>query len=321
MDMLIARRTLLKGIAATAAMAPGVSAFAQSSFPSRPIKWLCFQAPGGTMDLTMRAAQPSLEAAGLKTQLTYAQGASGNIARTQVYTAAPDGYTLTVDTNPSEVLSEFVPGAGFKVAEFEPVYGWDIEGFHLCVKKGSALHTFRDLLDLSKTRPVRIAAIGRGDSSHLQLLVLKKATGIDIEIVHFSGSAQAYPQVIGGNVDAAIGGPASGAQAADQLQFLCVFRSEGEPALPAVPTLKSQGFDVRAVPQVWYTYAPPKTPEDRLAKLESIFAAAMHMPACAEAQAHIGFTHLTLLSRSELRGIRERSSALATEFRDQLQAK
>jgi tripartite-type tricarboxylate transporter receptor subunit TctC len=319
--MLITRRTLLKGVAAVAAAAPGAPAFAQASFPSRPVKWICFQAPGGSMDLTMRAAQPSLEAAGLKTQLTYVQGASGNIARTQLYTSPPDGYTLTVDTNPSEVLNEFVPGAAFKISETEPVYGWDVEGYQLCVKKGSTIRTFKDLLEFSKTRPVKIATIGRGGSSHLQLLVLKQATGINMELVHFSGSAQCYPQVIGGNVDAAIGGPASGVQAADQLQFLCVFRAEGEPALPDVPTLKAQGFDVQQVDQVWYTYAPPKTPEDRLAKLESIFAAAMHMPACAEAQGHAGFTQLTFLSRSDLRAVRERSYKLAMEFRDDLQVK
>lgn len=322
MPILASRRVLIKaaavGLAGAADMVGPLPGQAQGGFPTRPIKWICFQAAGGSMDLTMRALQPGLAAAGVKTQLAYVEGGAGNIARTQLYTAPPDGYMMVMDANPAEVLGEFVPGAAFKSAAFEPVYGWSIEGYQLCVKKGSPIHNFADLLALSKRRPVRVASIGRRSSSHLQLLILQKSTGIRLDLVHFNGSAQAYPQVIGGNVDAAIGGPASGLLAADQLQFILVFRPGGEPAMPGVPPLKAQGYDVPDVDQVWYTYAAPKTPEPRLARLEAVFAKALRRPDVVAAEGKAGYPVLTLLSRADLRAIRERSYKLVDAYKSDL---
>src|SRR5262249_57339461 len=119
-----------------------------------------FQAAGGTMDQTMRATQPALELEGVRTQLAYVEGGAGNIARTQLYNAPPDGYSLVMDASPAEVLGEFVPGAAFKASAFEPVFGWCIEGYHLCVQKDSPLRNFGDVLALSRTRALKVASIG-----------------------------------------------------------------------------------------------------------------------------------------------------------------
>jgi tripartite-type tricarboxylate transporter receptor subunit TctC len=173
---------------------------------------------------------------------------------------------------------------------------------------------------LSKQRPVKVASIGRAASSHLQLLMLKAATGIRMDIVHFDGSAKSYQQVIGGNIDASIGGPASGRQSADYLHFIVVFRPEREPVLPDVPTMKEQGFDVPYISQVWYTYAAPKTPADRLDKLEAAFAQALSTPAAIEAQSRAGFTRLRQIRRAELREIRQKSYELANAYKAELLA-
>jgi tripartite-type tricarboxylate transporter receptor subunit TctC len=125
---------------------------------------------------------------------------------------------------------------------------------------------------------------------------------------------------VGGNVDAAIGGPASGLQSADKLHFIGVFRPGGEPAMPDVVPLKTQGFEMPDINQVWYTYAAPKTPEDRLAKLESAFATALKTPAAVEAQRRAGFPVLTLLGREQLKAIRARSLEMADTYRAELQA-
>lgn len=312
------RRFLLRGAIGSGLVGPAFPVLGQSSFPSRPINWICFQAAGGSMDLTMRALQPALQNQGVKTDLSYVEGGAGNIARTRLYNSATDGYTLVMDANPAEVLGEFVPGSAFKANEFEPVYGWAVDGYLLVAKKGSPIRTFKDLFALSQKRPVTVASIGRGSSSHLQLLILQKATGIRMNMVHFNGSGQSYPEVIGGNVDVSIGGPASALQSSDQLQFICVFRPGGEPALPGVQSLKAQGYDVPDIDQTWYTYAAPKTSEDRLNRLEDAFAKSLRTPEAVEAQKRAGFPVLTLLSRAQLKTIRERSFKLANDYRAQL---
>ena len=72
-------------------------AVAQERFPAREINWIIYQAPGGSIDTTARIIQPYLEKAGIKTTLEYVLGAGGRVARTKVFTARPDGYTMMTE--------------------------------------------------------------------------------------------------------------------------------------------------------------------------------------------------------------------------------
>src|SRR5262249_28122913 len=161
----------------------------------------------------------------------------------------------------------------------------------------------------------KVASIGRAASSHLQLLMLKNATGIRMDIVHFDGSSKSYQQVIGGNIDASIGGPASGRQSSDYFHFIGVFRPGPEAVPPDVPPMKEQAFDMPYISQVWYTYAAPKTPPDRLDKLEAAFTKALSTPVAIEAQSRAGFTRLRQISRKELKEIKQKSYDLANAYK------
>jgi tripartite-type tricarboxylate transporter receptor subunit TctC len=271
------------------------------------------------MDLTIRAVQPFLAAQGVRTQLDYAVGGGGNVARMAIYTAAPDGYTMMADSAPSTPLGEVVTHAAFKTSEIEPIYGWSIEGWQICTQKGGAIKNLKDLVALSQTRPIVAGSIGRGGASHLQLILLRQATGMKMNIVHFSGSAQAYPQVIGGNIDIACTGPGSASRSAEQLQFVCIFRPQ-EPALPGVISARAQGYDVASIDQVWYSQTTPKVPEDRLLRLEAAFQAACQAPGFAEAQAKAGILSVEPVSRARLRHILDDGYELAVKYQKELAA-
>src|SRR5262245_61281000 len=107
------RRLLTLGAATAGAGLAGLlpqRASAQA-YPTLTIRWVCCQPAGGSAVLTTRAFQPFLDKHGLKTQIDYVTGGSGNIARTQAFTARGDGYTLLTETNPATVLNEVVAGA------------------------------------------------------------------------------------------------------------------------------------------------------------------------------------------------------------------
>ena len=308
------RRDLLIAGAALGASTGGVRA---QGFPSRPVKWVCYQSAGGSLDQTIRAAQPFLQQQGLRTQIEYVLGGGGNVARTELFNSAPNGYGMMVDSSPDAALGEVVEKAAFKASEFEPIYGWNIEGWQICAKKGSPIRTIKDLVALSQKRPVIAGDIGRGGASHLQLLLLQQATGIRMNIVHFSGSAQVYPQVLGSNIDIACSGPDSGSRLTDQLQFLCIFRDK-ENALPGVPSAKAQGYDVVSIDQMWYAQTGPKVPEDRLNRLETAFANACKAPGFAAAQARAGVHGFTPLSRIEVRKILHGGYSIALKYQKEL---
>ncbi len=301
------------GLAGVALSGPALG----QSFPTRPIRWICYQAAGGSMDLTMRAYIPSLEKQGIRIQIEYVTGGSGNPARTQVFNAPPDGYLIGLDTAPGAVLNEVVAGAAFKALQFSPIFGWAVDGWQICTRKDGPIKTAADLVTISKTRPVTAASIGRGSTSHLQLLVLAETLGIRMNIVHFSGSAQAYPQAIGGNVDIAIGGPGSAARARDSLHIVGVIRDK-EPALPDVSSFKTQGFNVPEINQTWYVSTAPKVPADRMARLTDAFSKAYDDPEFVAAQKKIGFVTLEKLLPADILKINQAAFALAEKYKDQL---
>jgi tripartite-type tricarboxylate transporter receptor subunit TctC len=283
------------------------------AFPTRPVRWICYQAAGGTMDTTMRAVQPFLAAQGVRTQLDYVPGGGGNVARVQTSNAQPDGYTMMGDSAPSAALGEAQVKGSFSSRALEPIYAWSIEGWQICTKKDSPVRTLKDLAALGATRPITAGTIGRSGGSHLQLLLLERALGVKFNFVHFNGSSQVYPQVLGGNIDIGCSGPGSGSRMAEQLHFLCVFRDR-EAALPNVPSARSQGYDVPSIDQIYYAQATPKVPEDRLTKLEAAFDAASRAPEFAAAQARAGLLNVEHVGRVELRKMLDEGFDLADKF-------
>jgi tripartite-type tricarboxylate transporter receptor subunit TctC len=303
------------GVAAGGAVAAPV--FAEESFPAREINWIIYQAPGGSIDTTARIIQPYLEKAGVRTTLDYVLGAGGRVGRTKLFTARPDGYMMMTESAPGAAIDEIGGRAKYKALDFTPIYGWSVISWQLCVKKDSPLRTFKDLVAECKKRRVVIGTIGRGASSHIQIAAIQKDLNLDFGLAHFEGSGKAYPAVLGGHVDAAISGPASGSRMADSLHFLCVTGERREPALPDVPTLKEQGFNVTPVDQLWYAMATPKTPADRIQRLSAAFEKAFQDQALHEQMKKAGES-VRLLTRPQIEEILAQQNAAIERFKDLL---
>ena len=103
--------------------APAAPVWAQTeNFPARPVRLIVPFAPGGSVDLISRMVGAKLaETLGQQVVVDNRAGASGNIGSELVARAAPDGYTLLVNTTPFvvnthlmgkvpyDVLNDFVP--------------------------------------------------------------------------------------------------------------------------------------------------------------------------------------------------------------------
>src|SRR5256885_1354897 len=94
---------LLLAAAATAAAAPG---FAQSDYPSKPIKLIAPYAPGGSVDVLARTLATHLSTE-LKQSVVVENrpGANTMIAASAVARSPADGYTLLLASNASMVLN------------------------------------------------------------------------------------------------------------------------------------------------------------------------------------------------------------------------
>ena len=324
-DLRIDRRGLLvnAGKAALGAAAAGAvgslggPAAAQDKFPVRDVNWIIYQAPGGSIDTTARVIQPYLEKHGVKTNLEYVLGAGGRVARSKLFAARPDGYMMMTKSAPGGAIDEVIGRAGYKASDFTPIHGWSVISWQLCVKKDSPIRTFQQFVDECKKRRVVVGTIGRSGSSHIQLAALQKELSLPFGMVHFDGSGKAYPAVMGGHVDVAISGPASGSRMRDSLHFLGVTGREREKALPDVPTLKEQGFAVTPIDQIWYAMVTPKVPEDRIAILSNAFAKAFEDKMLWEQMQKLG-EHLTLLTRAQVEQMVKQQAELIERYKELL---
>jgi len=96
-------RTLLLALLAAGGMS---SAFAQTSYPSKPMRWVIPYAPGGGTDVIARPIALKLGEA-LNYPIVYENrpGGGGLIAGELVSKAAPDGYTLLVGAGNTHIFA------------------------------------------------------------------------------------------------------------------------------------------------------------------------------------------------------------------------
>ena len=104
------------------AISLGFSAAAQN-YPSQPIKLISPFPPGGSVDITARLiAEPLGTQLGARVVIDNRSGASGNIGMEVAARAAPDGYTLVLNTIPlvtNQSLFEKLPWD--PVRDFAPI--------------------------------------------------------------------------------------------------------------------------------------------------------------------------------------------------------
>jgi tripartite-type tricarboxylate transporter receptor subunit TctC len=300
----------------TAVNAIAAPALAQR-YPAQDISWIIYQAPGGSIDTTARIIQPYLEKQGIKTTLDYVLGAGGRVARTKLFTARPEGYSIMTESAPGAAIDEIIGRSNQKASDFIPIYGWSVISWQLCVKKDSPIRTFKDFVAECKKRRVVVGTIGRGASSHIQLAAIQKELDLPMGLVHFEGSGKAYPAVIGGHVEIVISGPASGSRMKDSLHFLGVTGEQRERALPDVPTLKEQGFAVTPIDQIWFAMTTPKVPNDRVQVLSAAFEKALQEKALVEQMEKAG-EFVRPLTRPQIEDLLSKQTAAIEKYKDML---
>lgn len=321
MNTLPNRRRFLKTLAGGAlAFADGLalaprSALAQA-YPSQFVKWIIYQSAGGLIDTSSRLLQPYLAEQGINTVFDYVRGASGRIARTQLYRSKPDGYSIMTEAGPEEVLGEVVYNAEYKVKELQPVIGWFVNAFNLYVRKDSRIQSFDDLIRTARSQRVTVATLGQGGPSHLQIMLLRSALNLDLLPVPFAGGAPAYVALAGGHVDMAIGGSSSARQA-DKVSFIGVFRDGRDPALPSVPTVAELGHRIPPINEVIYISTGPGVPAERIQRLTQAFTSAIDNPEQVVKQKKLG-VFPKIIGADELQRIITANYGFVTEYKSQL---
>jgi tripartite-type tricarboxylate transporter receptor subunit TctC len=271
MNALPRRHLLLAALGAAALPA----AFAQA-FPSRPLRVLVPFAPGGSTDLLARlVAKPLGERLGQAVVVENRPGAGGNIAADAVAKSAPDGHTLVMGSIGTHATNGLVYASMpyDAVRDFAPVTLVGAATLVLVVHPSLPARSVTELVDLLRSKPgeYSYASGGVAASQHLAAEMFKYATKTSMQHVPYKGSAGALQDLLSGRVPLMFADLPLVLQhiQSDALRALGVCDPDRSPTLPNVPTIAQAGVP-NYTATAWYgLFAPARTPEPVLAKLQA----------------------------------------------------
>jgi tripartite-type tricarboxylate transporter receptor subunit TctC len=259
------------------------SAFAQPTFPTRPIRVVVPTTAGGVPDVLARTVgQRMSEALGQPVVVENRAGAGGILAAEAVLKAPADGHTLFLgDTGNYAVSAALYTKFPYDVQrDFAPIVLAAAPPVYLVANASSPFASVQDFLRLAKAAPVVYGSTGNGNVTHLAMELLRSLSGAQLTHVPYKGAAGLAPALLSGDVGIGFIGYSIVAPhaKAGKLRILAVSTSRRSALTPDVPTVAEAGvpgygFDI----SVGYL-APAGTPPHVVQRLNEEINRAIRLP-------------------------------------------
>lgn len=272
---------LVQAVLATLfAIAPAWAA--AQAYPNKPVKVIVSTVPG-PLDAYARIILEKMSAS-LKQPFVVENkaGAGGNVAAEFVKGQAADGYTLlfSIDTTftvnpPLYKKLPFDPVKDFATISVPVTYGQ-----MLTVHPAVQAKNVKELVALSKTKPLNYASGGNGSPSHLVAAFFLSQAGTQMTHVPYKGTGQSVIDVIGGRVEVLFAVTSGVLQhvKGEKLRALAVSSAKRSDLAPDVPTIAESGYPGFDVSFAYALMAPAGTPDDIVQLLSREVQKAMAAP-------------------------------------------
>jgi tripartite-type tricarboxylate transporter receptor subunit TctC len=262
----------------------GAAAAHAQSFPTKPVRIVVGFTPGGGVDINARLLASKLsEYFGQQVLVDNRPGAGTNIANDHVAKAAPDGYTLLMNTAAVAINMSLYKKVPFDtLRDFAPVSMFSTSPNILVIHPSVPAKTARELIALAKARPgaLNFSSAGSGTTQHLSGELFKLRTGTSMVHVPYKGSAPSLTALIGGEVEMTFANIPAIFQhvKGGRLRPIASTGTKRAAELPEVPTMKEAGVNGVEV-EVWYgVLAPAATPREVIATLSGAIMKAARAP-------------------------------------------
>lgn len=271
------RRTLATLAAATAAAlaALGPQGALAQGYPERAIKLVVPYAPGGSADIAARLiADDWGKLLGKTVFIENKGGAGGNIGVDAVAKAAPDGYTVGLQTVSLAINPALYPKMPYDTLKDLAPVGMVASSQHVLVVNNSVpAKSLKELLALLKARPGQLTygSAGSGSTFHMSAELFKAVAGTPIVHIPYRGGGPALADTIAGQVHMSFPVLAAAQQhvASGKLRALGVTGTKRSALLPEVPTIAEGGLAGYAFETWFMVIAPAATPPAIVEKLNA----------------------------------------------------
>lgn len=242
-------------------------------YPAKPVRVVVAFTAGGTTDILARAVSQHLtERLKQPFVIDNKPGAGGNLGTEYVVRAAPDGYTLIVDSVGPIAINQTL----FKNLTYDPLKDLvpvvqiaNVPNV-LVVHPSVPAKNFEEFLAYVKANPGKLnyGSTGVGTSSHLSSFMLSQRIGVDTLHVPYKG-ANALNDLLAGRLQFMFATIPSVIQhiKAGKLRALAVSSAGPSRSLPGVPTVAEKGFPGFEAGSWFGFFAPKGTPQPVIALL------------------------------------------------------
>jgi len=280
-------------VAAMALALAGTSALAQT-WPEKPIHVIVAFTPGSATDVIGRSVANEFSAKlGQPVIVENKPGAGGTIAAGLVAKAAPDGYTLLLNSSGHTVSPWIYDKLTYDTAK-------DLMGISLIARQPNILvsspdkpwKTAGDLVKQAKEQPGKIsfASAGVGSATHMNGEKFKAAAKIDVLHVPYKGTPEALNDVMGGRVEYFFSPVVAALSLIRDKRLVAL--ANGSPTrssvLPDLPTTEEAGFKGSSYDYWAGLLAPAGTPPAVIDKINKALAESLALPEVKERLAKIG---------------------------------
>jgi tripartite-type tricarboxylate transporter receptor subunit TctC len=256
-----------------------------AEYPAKAVRIITPFPPGGSVDLVARLIGADLsKPLGQQVVIDNRTGASGMIGTELAKNAAPDGYTLLVNTLPF-VTNQFayskVPYD--PVNDFAPVSVLCSVASVLVAHPALPVNSMKDLIALARSKPnaITYGTAGAATNPHIAGELLNNMAKIKLQAIHYKGGGPATIATIQGETQLyfvnAIPEAVPFIQA-KKLKALGITATKRNPSAPDIPTMAEAGLPGYEF-TTWQVLAAPKaTPAPIIATLNEKVRAALKTP-------------------------------------------
>lgn len=287
-------RPIAGSLLAAASLTLTVPVALASGYPDKPVTIVvAYPAGQGTDVATRYLADLVAKDLGQPIIIDNRPGAGGNIGTSYAARAANDGYTLTMGTNATHVLNQFLySNTGYEAdKDFEPVVFVGAFPMVVAVNANSPLKSVEDLLEAVKSDPRAADVAMPSTTARLVVELLKEESGVPLFGVPYKGSANGLSDLLGGQVQVTVDTPTATRPHINgqKIRAIGVTSAESSKLVPGVRPVAAQGvpgFDVTA----WNAlFAPKGTPKAVIDKLNKSFNDVLARPETQSRLLEMGF--------------------------------
>ena len=274
---------ILRGLIVSLLLIP-FTTWAQTPYPSKPVRIVVPFPPGGAVDIVGRALAQHLSTAfGQPVVVENKPGANGVIGSALVAKAEPDGYTLLLSALGAITVIPHVRDVGYDpLKSLMPVTQAVRLSLVWLARPGLEAKTMADIIKLDKAG-VKLSAgnSGNGSPNHLAIEQFNLMAGTNLTSVPYRGESPALTDLMGGQIDLAVITlvAATVPLNAGSIKLLATSGTKAPQSMPQLATVAAATGLTEYSAEAWQgVFVPAGTPPDIVNRLNAEIVKILHSP-------------------------------------------